>query len=605
MRLAKRAPWWWLVFSTAGVVLAFVVAALVAWHRSAAIDEMAEAIATDVDPAIRHLAAARTELHQMGALAASRLVDAAHGATIDHDAFEESRRRLHGDLHAYLELPSSPAGRSRWQTIESDVAEAESGLDAVVTKLDAGDVAGAIALRDGELGQTLERADTALGAQIAFEADRSARLGEEIESARRSAEQTSYALHALAVAVTLVLLGASVGASRRYVSALRAAGEAEAVMTRKLESVAGAAVSIAESVRRNQLRDVLRSIVETSRAVVRADVAALVVEQESTLRSPEATRDPRFGAFPADPPAASPFLDTPVRHEHDQVGHLYLARAPGAPPFGEQDERAVELLATIAATAIRNAKLYAELRQEVARREDLVSIVSHDLRNPLSAVALAARTLRRALGAEAPGRRQVDTIARNVARMDRLIADLLAVAKLQEGGTLPIEPLAQDAGAVVREVVDGFAGAAFDKGVDLRFTLAPDLPPAYCDSGRIAQVLSNLVGNALKFTPRGGSVVVTVMSGGADALHFSVRDSGVGIPEDALPHVFERFWQNEHHRARGTGLGLYIAKGIIDAHHGRIWVTSRVGEGSDFQFTVPAASWPDEVDDPHPHHAPA
>ena len=138
----------------------------------------------------------------------------------------------------------------------------------------------------------------------------------------------------------------------------------------------------------------------------------------------------------------------------------------------------------------------------------------------------------------------------------------------------------------------------------LRLSLFPDarvrwhsvesVPPVYCDGGRIAQVLSNLVGNALKFTPRGGSVIVTVARAAADDVRFSVHDTGVGILEEAVPHVFERFWQNDRHRARGTGLGLYIAKGIIDAHHGRIWVTSRVGEEGDFQFTVRAASWPEE-----------
>lgn len=488
MRFPRPAPWSWLVLSTGVVVLVFVVAALVAWHRSSAIDEMAEAIATVADPGIHDLVEARTELHVMDALVTSGLLDAIRGrGQLDHDAFEQSKRRLHGDLHAYLRLRLFPQGRARWHAVEAELGEAETRLDAVVAKLDAGDTAAAAALRDGGLGRTLDSADAALGAQIAFEADHASQLGEQIELARRHAQQMSYALHALAVAVTLVVVGVSVGASRRYVSVLRAAAEAEASMTRKLESIAS------------------------------------------------------------------------------------------------------------------------ELRDEVARREDLMSIVSHDLRNPLSAVAMAARTLKRSLGPEAPGRRQVEMIARNVTRMDRLIADLLAVAKLQEGGTLPIEPSAQDAHALVADVMDVFAASAADKGVELRSVFAPDVPPVYCDGGRIAQVLSNLVGNALKFTPRGGSVVVTVTPGDSEHVHFSVRDTGVGIPEEGVSHVFERFWQNERHRARGTGLGLYIAKGIIDGHHGRIWVTSRVGEGSDFQFTVPAACWPDELGDPHPRgdHAPA
>jgi signal transduction histidine kinase len=112
----------------------------------------------------------------------------------------------------------------------------------------------------------------------------------------------------------------------------------------------------------------------------------------------------------------------------------------------------------------------------------------------------------------------------------------------------------------------------------------------FCDSGRIAEVLSNLVGNALKFTPDGGSVVVSVHRSreSAQDVCFSVRDTGVGIPSDAIPHLFDRFWQKSEHAVRGTGLGLFIAKGLVDAHHGRIWVTSRPGEGSEFLFVLPA-----------------
>lgn len=632
MRFPRPAPWSWPLLSTGVVVIAFIVAALVAWHRSMTIDELAQDIAGNADPSIRHLADARTELHTMDALVISGLFESTgRGAGVSHEAFEQSKRRLHQDIQAYLQLPFFPTERDRWKTAAGDVAEAESELDAVVAKLDSGDRAGAIELRDAGLAETLQRADAAVGDQIAFDAEQASQLGEEIERARHAAQQTSYALHALAVALTLVVVGVSVGASRRYVSALRAAGEAEAKMTKRLEAVAAAAVSIAENVRRSDLRDVLQSIVETARAVAAADFAALgigtdpsrpfepfvhsgvdpsqaegheaprpvgvlgaVIVHGSTLRSPDVTRDARFNGLPEKHPAVGPFLGTPVRHDRENVGHLYLARGPGASAFSEQDERAVELLATIAATAIQNAKLYAELREEVARREDLMSIVSHDLRNPLSAVGMAARTLQRAMGADVPGQRQTQVIVRNVARMDRLIGDLLALARLQEGGTLAIEPRAQDAAALVQDVIDGFATAAADKGIELRSRFADSLPPVYCDGGRIGQVLSNLIGNALKFTPRGGAIIVRVTRGDAEDVCFSVRDTGVGIPEDALSHVFERFWQNERHRAHGTGLGLYIAKGIVDAHHGRIWVTSRVGEGSDFQFTVPAASWPDE-----------
>jgi signal transduction histidine kinase len=228
-----------------------------------------------------------------------------------------------------------------------------------------------------------------------------------------------------------------------------------------------------------------------------------------------------------------------------------------------------------------------DVEREVKAREDLLSIVSHDLRNPLSAIGLAASTLQRAIGPSEAPRKKVDLIARNAKRMDRMIADLLTAAKVQEG-KLSVEPKAQDTTALVADAVDELAFRAAGSGIDLRFEVASGTPPVYCDAGRIGQVLSNLIGNAVKFTPRGGSILVSAQQGDAGEVRFSVRDTGPGIAEDAVPHVFDRYWQKREHAARGTGLGLFIAKGIVDSHRGRIWVTSHPGQGSDFQFTLPA-----------------
>lgn len=595
MRLPRLAPSFLFLISTLALLLAFAAPTLYAWHRASAIDELAQAIATNADPSIRHLDDTRTELHAMAMLVNGAVFDQARRSPFPRAAFERHRQSLHTDVGAYLALPSLPAERARWDAMKADLTEAEAQLDAVVEKLQEGDVAGAAALRDGELGVVLERADVDLGGLIAFNADLGSRLSVEIGQRKRAAQTTSYLLHGVAVLVALAMLGFSTRASRQYVLALRRAHEADAAMTRRLEAVAGAAVTITEDLRRDDPRDLLQTIVGAAGALVGADVATLGLGKDPSqpLRPlVHAGADPSL----AEEPAAGPLIRAVVRHEHERVGLLTLARRPGAPNFTEQDARAVELLSTLAGTAIQNAKLYAELRTEVARREDLLSIVSHDLRNPLSAIVLGAQTLRRKLGGEAPGRRHAEVIARNAARMDRMIADLLAAAKLQEGGVLPIEPKAQEAAPLVREAVEAFAGTAADKGVALRVEIAGEVPPVYCDAGRIGQVLSNLVGNALKFTATGGSIVVSAGVAPADGeVSFAVRDTGVGIPEKALAHVFERFWQDQEHAARGTGLGLYIAKGIVDAHRGRIWVTSRVGQGSDFRFTVPAASWPDDV----------
>jgi signal transduction histidine kinase len=217
-------------------------------------------------------------------------------------------------------------------------------------------------------------------------------------------------------------------------------------------------------------------------------------------------------------------------------------------------------------------------------------MVSHDLRSPLSAVSVAAATAQRSLASDAPGRRQLDLIARNAATMDRMITDLLTAAKLHEG-KLSVELRAEDAGVLVREAIEAFTTAAANKEIHLACEIADNVPRVYCDAGRIGQVLSNLVGNAIKFTPAGGSIIVSVCWNRdcEREVCFSVRDTGVGIQEDAIPHAFNRFWQTAEHAKRGTGLGLFICKGIVEAHHGRIWVTSHNHGGSEFQFVLPTA----------------
>jgi signal transduction histidine kinase len=116
-----------------------------------------------------------------------------------------------------------------------------------------------------------------------------------------------------------------------------------------------------------------------------------------------------------------------------------------------------------------------------------------------------------------------------------------------------------------------------------------DLPPCYVDPARIQQVLSNLVGNAIKFTPKGGCVTIRAQRESEKEVRVAVSDTGPGIPPDQIPHIFGRFWQGKRTDRRGVGLGLAIVKGIVEAHEGRVWVESRLGVGSDFIFTVPIA----------------
>jgi signal transduction histidine kinase len=226
----------------------------------------------------------------------------------------------------------------------------------------------------------------------------------------------------------------------------------------------------------------------------------------------------------------------------------------------------------------------------LSHRDDFLGMVSHDLNNQLGGIVLGASMLRRQASDSAEGRRVVtgtDRILLCAARMKRLLGDLTDVTRLS-AGKLAVTIASTDETRMVAEVVATFGSLAAEKGVALSQEV--DGPPLLvaCDRGRITQVLANLVGNALKFTPAGGRVTMRVSDWGDEAC-FSVCDTGCGIPEPLLEAVFERFWQAGEDDRRGLGLGLYIAKSIVDAHGGRIWAESVVGSGSTFQFTLPRA----------------
>jgi len=225
-------------------------------------------------------------------------------------------------------------------------------------------------------------------------------------------------------------------------------------------------------------------------------------------------------------------------------------------------------------------------RRALAARDELMAIVAHDLRNPLGAITVKAAILRQ--GAESEKTRaQAESIENVTMRMEYLIRTMLDVAML-EAGRFSILPAAHDVEDLLRETVDMFSGLAASKQIKLTRSLSSAKIATHVDRERILQVLSNLIGNALKFTPQGGQITITIDS--LDGMvHFAVADSGPGIAPEHLPHVFDRFWKHETAGKKGTGLGLFIAQGIIDAHGGRIWAESEPGRGSVFHFTLPYA----------------
>ena len=255
-------------------------------------------------------------------------------------------------------------------------------------------------------------------------------------------------------------------------------------------------------------------------------------------------------------------------------------------PFTRDDLPLFAELARRASLAIDNARLYLESQQAVRAREEVLAIVSHDLRNPLSAVTLGASLLEMSEALADEDREQVETIEASAKRMSRLIEDLLDVTRLEGGKRLPIEPGPVSPTELLTEAENLFRAQAGVAGVTITYEADPDMPPVRADRHRVMQVLSNLIGNSMKFTPEGGRISVRAKRVGEEVL-FSTSDTGPGIPREHLGHIFNPYWQAKRTERLGAGLGLPIAKGIVEAHGGRIWVESEQGRGTDFYFTLP------------------
>jgi signal transduction histidine kinase len=255
-------------------------------------------------------------------------------------------------------------------------------------------------------------------------------------------------------------------------------------------------------------------------------------------------------------------------------------------PFTRDDLPLFAELARRASLAIDNARLYLESQQAVRAREEVLAIVSHDLRNPLSAVTLGGSLLKMSESLADEDREQVETIEASAKRMSRLIEDLLDVTRLEGGKRLPIEPMTVSPAELLDEAANLFRAQASVASVTITYDADSAMPPVRADRHRVMQVMSNLIGNSMKFTPAGGRISVCAKLVGEEVL-FSTSDTGPGIPREHLGHIFNPYWQAKRTERLGAGLGLPIAKGIVEAHGGRIWVESEPGRGTDFYFTLP------------------
>lgn len=286
------------------------------------------------------------------------------------------------------------------------------------------------------------------------------------------------------------------------------------------------------------------------------------------------------------------YLATPLVHAGETVGSLALHFKEAA-AIGASDRTFTLLLAQATATALHRARSYDEEldkrhRAEVLARarEDVLGVVAHDLRNPLNLIQMTAELM---IDEELPLARRKELLAigmRAAKQMSRLIEDLLDTVRLQ-AGRLSLDVETVSVAAIISQAEETFRPLAEKRKLHFEATGANGIA-VRADPTRVSQVVENLIGNAIKFTQENGSVKLCAIR---DEKHveFQVVDNGPGIPAASVPHLFDSFWQARATDRRGVGLGLTIAKGIVEAHGGRMWVESSVGEGSTFHFTLPTA----------------
>ncbi len=272
------------------------------------------------------------------------------------------------------------------------------------------------------------------------------------------------------------------------------------------------------------------------------------------------------------------------------IGVIRLATTdPARRRLHQDDVATVEALARLAALSIDNARLYRDANQAIKNHDQILGIVSHDLRNPLNIISMNTELLllQQDASADAPEGKRLAAIQRSVHQMNRLIQDLLDVS-VMESGALSIEKSPIPVVPLLSETHDSYRTLVEANNQHLEAKIPNGRPVVVGDHERVAQVFSNLIGNAVKFTPEGGRVTI-----GAEAMEGEVRfwvaDTGPGIAEGDLDHVFDRFWQARRGGRRGAGLGLTTARGLVEAHGGRMWADSVPGRGATFSFTLPLA----------------
>ena len=316
--------------------------------------------------------------------------------------------------------------------------------------------------------------------------------------------------------------------------------------------------------------------------------------QGTVLRTGEASLFVRYDSYDSPAPRAAlaaalgvrSMMIVPLVARGRTFGLVTLAITNSGRAYSTADLVLAQEIAHRAAVAIDNARLYRQAQYESKARRDVLAIVSHDLRNPLSTIMVSSRLYLDSLPIdEATGKKRVAAIERAAHRMHRIIADLLDLAII-EAKHLSVDLARHAVRALVHEAVDMQQSGAV-QGVFAIEEAFGETDQIECDRDRILQVFGNLIDNAVKFSPKGAIVTVRAERAGNEIV-FSVTDRGPGIPAEYLPHVFDRYWQARRTARLGTGLGLSIAKGLVEAHGGHIWVESELGKGTTFSFAIPS-----------------
>ena len=319
-------------------------------------------------------------------------------------------------------------------------------------------------------------------------------------------------------------------------------------------------------------------------AVARTGAPVLVQEDAMNRITAESTNGAYRDAVAAMKPRSALFLPLIARGE--LVAVLSLFRETRG--FENDEVSFAEDLARLTALAIDNARLHDEVRSSLRARNEMIGIVSHDLRNPVAAVRMLGGAVLKADDRNTePNTESIALICQAAEQMDALIRDLLDVSRL-DAGRLRVIPEVVDSRMLIVESLKTLAPLAEQQSVGFVTHLPESMPRVLADAERIQQALSNLIGNAIKFTPAGGTIAVRAQATD-ESLEITVSDTGPGIPPEDLQRVFERYWQSDRTARHGAGLGLPIAKGIVEAHGGRIRIESGVGAGTTVSFTLPLA----------------